>query len=218
MYKAIFKSTLPLFLTVVLSLIVGIYGIGRVKALGTQIAQAQKDKNVLTDKLNVLRNIDSTIETGSQTSSVALPDKNSAFIVLSQIRGIAQQNGVALSDLASGVAVKDPSGFSRVNISFAIVGSRAGIIAFLNGVQKIAPLTLVDKIEFAEAKKGPQATITVKSFWSPFPQSLPALNEQISSLTPDEEDTLSKVNALIQPQFAEVPATDTGGKADPFSP
>lgn len=219
MYKNVLSSTLPLIIVIILSLVVGNYGIGRVMNLQAQISQATQDQATLTQKLNTLQSISATVGSGSQVAATALPDKNPVLATLSQIRSLGVQNVVAVSGLKAGTEAKDPSGLSAVSINFSVTGSRSGVIAFLDSVSKIAPISLVDKIKLNESAGQTQVTVTVRTFFAAFPTTIPSVTQNLTDLTPAEKDTLTKISSLIQPQFVTVPAqTGGGGKANPFAP
>lgn len=219
MYKNVLSSILPLVITLILFVIVGNYGIGRIQNLRSQISQVEKDKTSLTQKLNTLQTVSATVEAGSTSSIIALPEKNSALTEFVQLKSLAAQNSVTLTNLKSGGEAKDSSGLSRVDISFDVSGSRLGIITFLSEIQKTLPISLVDRIKFNESAAQIQAAVSVKSFWAGFPKTIPSVTQKIADLTQDERNTLDKISTLTPPQFVEIPVSETsGGRADPFTP
>lgn len=218
MYKQVLSSTLPLIVVIILSIVVGNYGIGRVLRLQAQISQLNNDKATLSQKLTTLQGISATVGAGSQVAASALPGKNPALTTLSQIKSLATQNVVTLTNLKSGSESKSTAGFSEVGISFDVTGPRSGIIAFLDSIPKNAPITIVDKIKLNEAGGEARATVSVRSFWVAFPTTLPPVAENIPDLTQAEKDTLNKISALIQPQFIDVPAQEgESGRTNPFT-
>lgn len=216
MYKKILSSTLPLVVSVILSVIVGNYGFGRISSLQAEIAQARQNQSILTQKISMLQSVSATVGTGSQIAASALPEKNPAIAALSQIKSLAVQNVVALTNLKAGAGAQDASGLSATGITFDVAGPRAGVIAFLDSIGKIAPITMVDRIKLTENGGVSQATIAVRSFWAGFPKNLPAATENLTDFTPAERDVLNKISGLTQPQFVELPPTQ-GGKTDPFA-
>jgi hypothetical protein len=215
--KTVLYSTLPLILSVVLLIIVGNYGVGRVTELRKQIAQAKQDKTLLTQKLETLRKVSAIVSSGSQTAAAALPDKNPALLTVSQLKNLASQNLLSLAKLKAGGGTDLTVGISAVDITFDVVGTRQSIISFLEGVEKFAPITLVSKVTLFESAGQSQATITVTGFWADLPKTIPAVNGQINELTSTENSTLGKINSLTQPQFMELPADNRGGRQNPFN-
>jgi Tfp pilus assembly protein PilO len=214
--KLMLRSTLPLFVVIILFVMVAKFGFGKISGLRQEIARSQKDSVILSQKLDLLRTVAETVSTGSQVAIVTLPATNPSLTVSSQLKNLAFQNSVVITNLKSGSEVQDPSGLSRVNVSFDVIGGRTQIIGFIKSIEKIAPITMVDKIKLTESSAETRANVSVKSFWAPLPTKLPALTDQISDLTPDELNTLNEISKFIQPTFTEVPASETEGKADPF--
>lgn len=217
MYKSILISFLPLVASVILSMAVGNYGIGRIRDLRSQISQASKDELILTQKLSTLQSLSSTVATGSKVASSALPEKNSSLITLSQIKILASKNGLTLSKIRSSSSTQESGGLTKAEISFEMTGIRATVMAFLDEVQKIAPITIVGRVKLNEDASSVIANVNVTTFSAGFPKNIPSITEPIKDLTADEKNTLSRVSGLIQPQFVDIPASTTGGKSDPFA-
>jgi len=222
-YKRILSSTLPLIIVIILFLVFGNYGIGRVRNLRSQISQTRQDKTALTEKLNMLRTISTTVESASQFAASALPGENTVLPARARIKELAVANGVVLSNLKSDLGASDVSGLSGVRLNFDLAGTRSEIIAFLKLIENTAPISLVDKITFSESVEGSSATISVKTFWAAFPQTLPAVTKSITDLTVEEKNTLDKISAFAQPASTEIPTdSEAGGESigrqNPFLP
>jgi hypothetical protein len=218
MNKNIISSTLPLVVTILLFIIVGKFGIGRIQSLRAQISQAEIDKATLSQKLSTLESLSSVVGTGSQSATSALPEKNSALLELSQLRAIASQNGVIISNLKSGAEAKSSGDLSKASLTFDVTGARVGVITFLDSIQKSAPISIIDRIRLNEVGGETHATLTVSSFSALFPKSIPSVSGSVSDLTQAEIATLKSISSLIQPQFVELPVGESGGKPDPFAP
>lgn len=213
----VLKVFLPLFLIIILFVIVGKFGFGKTSDLRNEISSAQNDQSTLTQKLEILKNIKSTGEQLSNITVSALPDSNPSLAVVSQIKILAGMNGLVVSSIKASSPQVAAGGFSSVSISFNILGPRNQIESFVNKVGSIAPITIVDKIKISETAPGSSVgSISIKSFWMPFPTKIPAVTQAISDLTPDERQTLQDLRNLTQPVFNQVPAAE-GGKGDPFS-
>ena len=224
-YKRILSSTLPLIITILLFLVVGNYGIGRVRDLRSQISQARQEKAVLIEKLNILRTISEMAVSGSKFAASALPGENPVLLARAQIKELATQNSVVLSNLKSDLGGSSVSGLSTVGLNFDLSGARSEIIAFLKAIGDTAPVSLVDKIAFSESMGESSATVSVKTFWAAFPQILPSVTESIMDLTAEEKNTLDKISALAQPTSFELligseggEMGEGGGRPNPFLP
>jgi len=210
------SAFLPMLAILILSYIVGSFGLSKISTLNKSITKAEKDKVVLTQKLSILRGLQPSTLQGASVAVVALPESNPSIITVSQIKALAVRNGVIISNIKSGGEVSDPSGLSRVDINFDITGTRSDVVKTILDVPTLAPITLVDKAKLNETNQNVRASINVKSFWAPLPTQLPALTEQIVDLTDKERESLTILETLTMPEFGAVVAADGVGKTDPF--
>jgi hypothetical protein len=212
------KAIVPFFIVVILFATVGQFGFGKIVVIRDQIATAQSDQKVLTQKLDILKNVQNAGAESSTLVVSALPDANPALSVFSQIKILAGSVGVTLSGIKAGAPAVDTTGFSTVDIFFNAIGPRNQVESFINAISSFAPISIVDKIKISESAPGAAlANVSVKSFWAPFPTKVPEITSAITDLTVAEKQTLQDLGKLTQPVFATVQAGG-GGKADPFSP
>jgi len=209
-------AAFPLFLVIIFFIFVGKYGISKVTDLRSQIKTAQNSETILTQKLNILQTISSTAESGARAASLAVPATNPSLIVVSQLRNLATGNGVIISAIKSTMGAASVAGLNQAIISFTVNGTREQIFKFLSSIDKIAPISLVDKIRMTEGGGVLQADIGIKTFWADFPKTIPPVTTPISDLTPAEKETLTKILGLIQPNFTEVTAAQGEVNPNPF--
>lgn len=205
----------PLVVLVILFVIVAKFGISNVIELRSKINSAQKEETVLSQKVKVLETVSDALVTGSKLSTAVMPESNPSLIVLSQLKILAGTKGVFINNVKAGAEVKDETGLSRVDLSFNSRGTREAVLSFLSETGNLAPIVKLNKLKITQSSGETLATISVASFWSPFPKTLPDVTEGINDLTPAEQTTLSEISNLIQPIFTDIPAID-GGKDDPF--
>lgn len=214
----VIKTFLPLVVIIILFVIIGQFGFGKITDIRNQIETAKSDQKILTQKLDILRKIESTGEQSSNLVVAALPESNPSLLVVSQVKLLAGKNGLMVSGLKASTPAVGTNGLSSVNISFNITGSRTQIESFIRGVISFAPITIVDKIKINESAPGSSSGgITLKSYWAPFPTKVPAVSQAVTDFTPDEQQILQNLGSLTLPIFGQVPAA-SGGKSDPFSP
>jgi hypothetical protein len=214
----VIKAVVPFFIVIILFAVVGQFGFGKITEIRDQIALAQSNQKVLTQKLDILKSIQSTGAQYSNLVVAALPNASPALSVISQLKILAGNQSVILSEVKAGTSTADTTGLSAVNISFNVAGSRGQVEAFINAINSFAPIAVVDKIKISESTPGSAiANVSVKSFWSPFPTKVPEITSAIADLTPAEKQTLQDLGKLTQPVFVSIQAGG-GGKADPFSP
>lgn len=214
----VLKAVLPLVVVAILFVVVGQFGFGKISEVRDQIGSAQNDQKILSQKLEVLRNVAATGAQSSNLAVMALPDSNSSLSVIAQIKVLAGREGLTISEIKSGSPAVGTKGLSAVSISFNVAGTRAQIESFITGIGTIAPISIVDKIKMSESTPGTTlASLNIKSFWAPFPTKIPAVTTALTDLTPAEQQILQGLGGLIQPVFSQVVANQ-GGKTDPFAP
>jgi len=214
----VIKAVLPFFIIVILFAAVGQFGFGKIAVVRDQISSAQSDQKILSQKLDVLKSIQSSGAQFSNLVVAALPDTNPSLSVIAQIKALAGSAGVALSEVKAGSPTVDSTGLSAVNVSFNVIGSRVQVESFIKAIASFAPISVVDKIKISESVLGATlANVSVKSFYAPFPTKVPAVTSAITDLTAAEKQILQGLSSLTQPRFAMIQAGG-GGKADPFSP
>jgi Tfp pilus assembly protein PilO len=216
------KAISFLVVVIILFVILGQFGWGKISEIRTKIAGAQNSQKNLTQKLDVLRSIKVKGLEYSNLSVLALPDSNPSLSVMSQLKILAGTNSLGITEIKVGSPVAASTGLSLVNISFNVMGSRTQVESFVKGINSFAPITIVDKIKIAESGPGSTtASMTVKSFWSSFPTKLPATTEVLSGLTTDENQVLNNISSLTQPIIGQ-PSTvavgsENSGRSNPFT-
>jgi len=205
--KQIIKSVAPLVIVLILFLIVGKFGFAQISKIRSQIKSAEKSESILTDKLSILRSVAQTSATGANSVLFALPKSNPALQTISQLKVLASQNLVVLSDVKSTAGISSSSDLSSVNVSFVLTGTREQIISFIKGLDTIAPVTFVSKMDLSELAGVNVANVTTKTFYAPLPKTIPTVTQPITDLTPSEKDQLVKILGLTPPVFGEYTVT-----------
>src|SRR5258706_1411433 len=211
------KAVLPLIFIIGLFVIVGQFGFSKIKEIRNQITTANSVQAVLSQKSDILGNIAVSGTAFSNAAVSALPSTNPALSVTSQIKILASSLGLLVSEVKAGSPTNDPLGFSSVTVSFNVIGPRPQIEIFLKGIGLFAPITNVDRIKISESTPGSAlGSITVRSFFAPFPTKIPGTTDAITDLTPEEQTMLKSISTLTQPLFSQIPAASGSGIIDPF--
>lgn len=215
MQRNILTSTVPLTISIILIIIVAKVGLGKVSSLRSEISQAQRDEATLTEKLNTLNALGGDLQTKSILSTYVIPDKNPGLAALSQIKLLATQNLIGISKLKVGGGTTLAKGLSTTSLTFDVIGPSEGVLAFINGLSTVAPIMHVDKVKLAQQTDQTSGTVTISSYYAPYPKELPSLTTAINGLTTDEVNTLSVIANLTPPQFISL-TPSAAGKSDPF--
>lgn len=190
----------------------------KVMAVRDQQTLAKKEEQDLRLKVATLNDTQNTVSSFTEDVVIALPQSNPTLIAFSQIRKIAADNQISLSNVNVGAEVAD-AGVSKVIMSFDADGSITGVMSFLKALENIAPLNKLDKVKISSSAASARASVSVGFFWAPLPKQITTVTEGVSTLTPDEEAVLKSLAGLTKPEFTEnvesIPST--GNRADPFT-
>jgi len=215
--KRVLKSIAPLFIIVILFIIAGKFAITQITNVRGQISVAKKNQSVLTDKLKTLRSVALVSESGSSIALTALPKSNPSLQVISQLKMLASTNLVIIEGLRSTVSDGSTDEISHVKTSFNLIGPRDAVTAFIKGVDTIAPITFVEKMDLVEDTGFGSASITTKTYFASLPKTIPTVTQPITDLTASEKDLLTQIGKLSQSVIDIPAASSTSGiNANPF--
>ena len=216
---AIQVFVVPIVLLVVLGILSGLairVGFGRIGQQRQETAVARQNENALSQKEGVLRTNQGTIPTYVNTVAASLPEKNPALSMTSQLRNLALSNGISLENIKIGSSVPS-GGLSEVDITFGLEGTPPQVIAYLNSIKNLAPVSTVEKAKINQSALGTRVDVTVRVYYSPFPEKLPSLTEPVRELTEDERNVLNRLSALSLPAFSDLQPQPAGARENPFN-
>lgn len=216
--KQILKSAGPLLAIIVLLFAVGKFSLSQIKNLRNQITNAEKTQAVLADKLKVLRSISEMPASETNIALIAMPRTNPSLSVISQIKVLASESAVALENIKSTSLEEEGGGLSYATTSFKVFGSRAAILAFVEKIKIIAPITFVEKVDLSENFGISEANISTKTYFAPLPESIPTVTQAVSDLTSTEKEMLIQMLSLRAPMISDETFTASGSaiNASPF--
>lgn len=213
--KIYIQSLGLLALLFVLLIVVYKLAISQLPVQRNKFSEQMRKEQVLRQKSELLRNLESSVLEQADLTSFALPNKNSSFAVVSQLNKLAQENSALITNLRIGSETKDET-LSSSDLSFDVEGVSASVLTFLQGISKIAPIVLTDRAQVNEALGVARATVRVKVFWAEFPTALPAVSQPLNDLTQEEEEVLEKIITLTPPEFVYLEPQQPTEKTNPF--
>jgi hypothetical protein len=214
--KQIITAIAPLFVVIILFLVVGKFGVAKVLDIRLQVKSAQKNEEVLTQKLSLLQTLSPGANQMASVVSSALPEANPSLAVMSQLKLLATSQAVILSNLKSTSGSSGKSDMKETNTSFTLLGGKGQVFEFLKRTTNIAPLITVKNISISDAGGGISADVTVASYWADLPKTIPAIDEPIMDLTASEKQILTNVSSLSQPVFMDIAPSQADINPLPF--
>ncbi|MFC1625454.1 type 4a pilus biogenesis protein PilO [Patescibacteria group bacterium] len=215
--RVLIKPIAALLVLSVLFFFAGKFGFSKIKDIRAQVKKEETNKNVLTQKLNILTSVGADASENADIATLALPSQNPILIMISQIRSLAFASSVSVSSLKGGSEVKGKGGISKVDLTFDVEGARPQVMEFLKNISKLAPITKVGKIKMSESLGIVRASVVTNSFWAELPSKLPALTDPIKTLSTDEQEILLGVLDMKLPTFSDVLPPETTSRSDPFN-
>lgn len=214
----VIRAFLPLVFIIILFVSLTQIGFAKISEIRSKITTAKHDKAVLTEKLDLLRTVASTGVQDSNVVTNALPDSAPALAVMSQLKKLAAESNLVLKALkSSGGATETEADFYTMQLSFNLLGSKSDIAGFVGQLPSLAPITSLESVKISQAGAGFISTVTIKSFWAPFPEKLPSSIEEFKDLTPEDKTLLSELSNLKQPSYISLPPPNLEGTDDPFA-
>lgn len=210
---------LPLASVLVLGLvtILGLkLGISQVKKLQDLIAVAKKNETILGEKEAVLSELGDKITAQTNLATTAFPRKNPSLVVLAQLRRLASEKGLFITNIKAGGEIKDKSGLPRVDIGFDIEGPIEGVLDYANSIKSLAPLCRTDKVDITLSGGAARGSLIVRSFWSDYPTKISTVSEPVKEISEDEKKVLIKLAELNLPSFINLAPSLSSGRVNPF--
>ncbi|EKD62648.1 MAG: hypothetical protein ACD_52C00102G0005 [uncultured bacterium] len=193
----------------------------KISTTRAQLAVSQKENTTLKQKAEVLQqkeNESSLLESGKLT--FALPLRSSSIYVLSQVKRKAADNMVVIEE----ISVSEPrvqAEISQSVTSLKVTGTLESILTFIDSLSTVAPLVKTENVKTDENDSSSDAvvaTLSLTSYYSSYPEKIPALTQAISSLSPEEEQVISDIAGLEMPTIPQNLDPDLpNNRNDPFN-
>jgi len=224
--KKLSKIAGPLlvFLFVLISGLSGVVVLGkRTLAVRSDVQEIKKERMVLQERLDELRKFEPQMATISEQKIVlALPPSDPLLVSVSQIRRLAQQGNLFLSDLS----VQDPvvetgEELKSITVNFGIQGNQEEMLQFFQNLLYSVPLMDFVTVSVERVNTNLEAQITTRVYWASYPTSLPPIADPIDPLTEAELEIIDRISGFAGLEFevsSELVAQDPSNKqTSPFS-
>lgn len=214
--KQILKSVAPLVVIIILFVLVGKFGLDQINNIRNQINDAKKNQSVLSEKVNILKNISSVSVEAPADALVALPKTNPSLLVMAQINNLIANQPLLLANLGSSPPSESTGGMSSVLTSFSLSGTKDAIISFVENIDKIAPMSFVQKVDMNGSGNELTADISIKTYFAPLPKTIPTVTQAVTDLTATEKSLLTEISELTEVSLFDVATASGGINPNPF--
>jgi len=162
--------------------------------------EVEKDVGLLDSKINSLKTI--KVDLGSDdvnSLNVAFPEEDKMLFLFSQLKELAKNDGVTLTNIDFTTPSVQEGDLSRSVINLSISGVKTSVESFMSSVAAIAPLAGIGPVNFSNVTTEEGLFVvnaSVETYFSPLPKNLPSQSSYISVLTDDEKQTLNTLKSL----------------------
>lgn len=203
-----------------LTLFGGYFLYGQIAKVRGDIKKVENQNQALEGRLTVLRQSGSALRTYSDNSVFALPDKNPSLVVSTNLRALAEQEGLDIDELSTRQgSSREEDDVQSINIKMSVTGDQEQIFVFADDISRISPIINVREATILEERGTYIADFDLLAYWSPLPTELPRIDQPLLELSNDELSVIQKINALERSEILRLPPpqTDVELRADPFN-
>ncbi len=205
---------------IVTGVLMGGYFLNEITKLTEATEKVTSEIAALTERKEVLQNVNSISTEAISRAQLALPTANNSLSLVSQIRTVATEQGLVIKNLDL-VAQKAGEGvLAQSVLNFDVDGEALAIVKFVYGLKRVAPVIAVDTVSLSSssAGAGANAIISVRSPWALAPTKLPALTESITALNPQETELSAELASYRYPFTTSIDSTESAdvGRENPF--
>ncbi len=193
----------------------------RITQILAETAQQDTKNNILEGRLATLQALSEDIKEGANAVTFAIPDKNPSVLILNQLKSLAGDNNILLENISiSSQPLAEETGLVSYTISFEAQASSTQIlIDFVDGLSSVTPIINISTLEIKSGLASDvTATLGLMAYSAPFPEQLPALEEPLVGLSPEEQSVLDTIQTFTRPEVftSGDPATQVVPRENPF--
>lgn len=240
--NSLIKEFLPSILMALFSVGLVVYalipGIRSIQEIIISTDNVNKENRLLKKKVNTFAQFDEeTLTQHVSTLLSAVPSDKSISSILTTIENVASSNRVMVSDLtvvnpgsissdsASTKINNTKLGSNTIKISTSITGLKDDIFSFITNIRKVRRLiriaTMTQTFTSVDASSSAKLKLELEAFYAPLPITLGKIESEISPLSANEEQIITKISEyplqFDNTQPIQQGQIETGNKIDPFS-
>lgn len=231
-FKPVVFPLVSIVFIIAMTVWTGNFLLDKINTLRSQSRIVEAKNEILSNRLTTLQSAQNSVNQNFASISLALPPSNPSILATNTVKRAAAANSVSIKNLAvqslslpaaaENTEAPDPTvtAVSTIQISLKIESDDVGKLdSFIRQISTSRPVMNLQSIS-VDGNKGDkyEADIVLNGYYSPYPQYLPALDQPLEGLTPDEQNTLLMVETFSAPDFAsfEGEPVVVPPRADPF--
>lgn len=206
------KLTVMLFVTVItLSL-----GLNKINQTRAKLNEIKLENTKLNQKLSILNSISEVLSSDMNFLNLALPVKSSALYGISQLKNLASQNNLSITNIKSSNPTSLEGDIFKTTISFDIAGSEIDTFSFFEILTKVLPIMNYTKVKFTIHDNILETNLAVEVYSSSLPKLIPSVTTVANDLTKSEIDLFEELKTYKMPEFTTPTVQEFPAKESPF--
>jgi Tfp pilus assembly protein PilO len=207
------------FVVLIIAMFIALFRIGtsQITLLRNNLDELKAENAKLNTKYNILSSVTRNKTEDSQLYTIAVPNQSSSLFAFSQIKKIAVEKNMLISNLRSSSSSELEGNISASSISFSIDGTYEESFEFLKAISKTMPIMNITKIEFSQTADLLNTNVTLNVYSAPLPKVIPSLTSAVTALTPAENELINELSTYRAPEFVQLIPQENEVKDEPFN-
>lgn len=221
-------------INIILIAVVGNELLGRINSVRTETRGIKTGNETLEARVSTLRALEPEVSDNVAVVALAMPAEPPAVLAISTLKKLASDRNIEIKKLTIGTD-EDVTGAlpadempqesdSTLTSSITIevgVDEYSSLIDFVRAISKSKPLMSLQSVKTKDNTSGGNIEVAMSfvAYYSPYPKSLPAVNQAISGLTASEEELLATLASFTSPNIPSDAGTPVAvpPRGNPFS-
>lgn len=207
------------FVVLIIAMFIALFRIGtsQITLLRNNLDELKAENAKLNTKYNILTSVTRSKTEDNQLYTIAVPSQSSSLFAFSQIKKIAVEKNMIISNLRSSSGSELENNISASSVSFSMDGKYEDSFEFLKAISKTMPIMNITKIELSQTAELLNTNITLNVYSAPLPKVIPSLTSAVTALTPAENELINELSTYRRPEFVELAPQQNESKDEPFN-
>lgn len=191
-------------------------GFGKINEQKAELEKNKKIESVLAEKEKILSDLSGEMDKYANAITIAMPERYSGFVMIAQIKSLALENNLTITELKGGSESMQGS-VNSVDVTFSVEGPMISLLQYLMSFNTASPISNIERAKFTQSGGLSKAEVVARTYFGPYPSKLPAITDPLKDLTATEKDTLSKILTYRIPTQIILTPQQPGVREDPFN-
>ena len=186
---------LYLFVISVVGFVVVRMGLTKISSQRSTIKKTEAQVKTLAEKVEVLGNASTYLPQYVSAISNALPGKNSALTLISQLKALSENSSTPLVDMDIGFSGK-VEGLNTVSFSYTAEVDKNSSKNIIEDSLLIAPILTYNSFDIRVEGGVYEIEADGNTYWAVFPEDIPSVTDKIVLMSEGDNELLTSLMSL----------------------